>query len=61
MYIELSRVSSYEKHFCVGKFEPSSIKVNASSLQEYERLRQYDIFENIKKIVVTDDSFIIFY
>ena len=61
MYIALSRVSSYEKHFCVGKFEPSSIKVNASSLQEYERLRQNDIFENIKKIVVTDDSFIIFY
>ena len=60
MYIALSRVSSYDKHFCVGKFEPSSTKVNASSLQEYERLRQNGIFENIKKIVVTDDSFIIF-
>ena len=47
MYTTLSRVSSYDKLFCVGKFEPSSIKVNVSALQEYERLRQNSIFENI--------------
>ena len=56
MYTALSRVSSYDKLFCVGKFEPSSIKANVSALQEYERLRQNSIFENIEKICVTDDT-----
>ena len=36
MYTALSRVSSYDKPFCVGKSEPSSIKVNVPALQEYE-------------------------
>ena len=40
----------------MGKFEPSSIKVNVSAMQEYEGLRKNSIFENIKKIIVTDDS-----
>ena len=40
----------------MGKFEPSSIKVNVSALQEYERLRENSIFKNIEKIIVTDDS-----
>ena len=40
----------------MGKLEPSSIKVNVSALQEYERLRQNSIFENIKKICVTDNT-----
>ena len=56
MYTALSRVSSFDKLFCVGKFEPSSIKMNVSALQEYERLRQNSILQNIEKIVVTDDS-----
>ena len=56
MYTALSRVSSYDKLFCVRKFEPSSIKVNVSALQEYERLRQNIIFENIENIFVTDDT-----
>ena len=56
MYKALSRVSSYDKRFCMGKFEPSSIKVNVSALQEYEGLRQNSIFENIEKICVTDDT-----
>ena len=56
MYTALSRVSSYDKLFCVGKFEPSSIKVNVSALQENKWLRQGSIFANIDKIVVTDDS-----
>ena len=47
MYTELSRVSSYDKLFCMGKFKLSSIKVNVSALQEYEQLRQNSIFENI--------------
>ena len=38
------------------KLEPPSIKVNVSALQEYERLRQNSIFENIEKICVTDDT-----
>ena len=46
--------------FCVGNFEPSSIKVNISALQEYERLRQNSAFENIEKIIVTDDSITMF-
>ena len=50
MYTALSRVSSYDKRFCGGKFEPSSIKVNVFPLQEYERLRLNSIFENIGKI-----------
>ena len=56
MYTALSRVSSYDKLFYVGKCEPPSIKMNVSALQEYERLRQNRIFENIEKIIVTDDS-----
>ena len=36
IYTTLSRVSSYDKLFCVGKFEQSPIKVNVSTLQEYE-------------------------
>ena len=56
MCTALSRVSSYDKPFCVGKFEPSSIIVNVSAVQEYERLRQNSIFENIEKIIVTDDK-----
>ena len=40
----------------MGKFEPSSIKVNVSALQEYERLRQNSIFGNIEKICVTHDT-----
>ena len=56
MYTALSRVSSFDKLFCVGKFEPSSIKMNVSALQEYERLRQNSILQNIEKIIVTDDS-----
>ena len=54
MYTALSRVSSYDKCFCVGKFEPSSIKANVSALQENERLCQSSIFESIEKICVTD-------
>ena len=56
MYTALSRVSSYDKVFYVGKCEPPSMKMNVSALQEYERLRQNRIFENIEKIIVTDDS-----
>ena len=56
MYTALGRVSSYDKLFCVAKFEPSSIKVNVSAMQEYERLRQNSNFENIEKIIVTDHS-----
>ena len=56
MYTALSRVSNYDKLFCVGKFEPSSIKANVSALQEYERLRQNSIFENIEKTCVTVDT-----
>ena len=56
MYTALSRVSSYDRLFCVGKFEPSSIKVNVSPPQEYKRLRQDSIFENIEKICDTDDT-----
>ena len=33
MYTALSRVSSYDKFFCVRKFELSSIKANVSALQ----------------------------
>ena len=40
----------------MGKFEPSSIKVNVSALQEYERLCQNTIFGNIEKIYVTHDT-----
>ena len=56
MYTALSRVSSCDKFFCARKFEPSSIKLNVSALQEYERHRQGSIFENIEKICVTDDT-----
>ena len=56
MYTALSAVSRYDKLFCVGKFEPSSIKVNASALQEYVQLCQNSIFENVEKICVTDDT-----
>ena len=56
MYTALSRVSSYDKLFCVEKFGPSSIKVSVSALQEFESLRQNSIFENIEKIIVPDDS-----
>ena len=59
MYTALSRVSSYDTHFCVGKFGPPSIKVTVSTLQEYKRLRQNNIFENVEKIYVTDDTIII--
>ena len=38
------------------KFQPSSIKVNVSALQEYERLRQNSIFENIEKVCVSYDT-----
>ena len=61
MYTALSRVSSYDTHFCVGKFEPPSIKVTVSTLQEYKRFRQNNIFENVEKIYVTDDTIIIYY
>ena len=57
MYTTLSRVSSYDKLFCVGKFEPSSIKVNVSALQEYERLRQNSIFENIRVLQIILSQF----
>ena len=30
--------------------------MNVFALQEYERIRQNSIFENIEKIIVTDDS-----
>ena len=56
VYTALSRVSSYDKLFCVEKFGPSSIKVSVSALQEFESLRQNSIFENIEKIIVPDDS-----
>ena len=49
MYTALSRVSSYDEPFCVGKFEPSSIKVNVSALKEYERLRRNSILKILKK------------
>ena len=52
MYTALSRVSSYDKRFCGGIFEPSLIKLNVAALQEHERLRQNSIFENIEKICV---------
>ena len=55
MFTALSRVSSYDKLLCVGKFEPS-IKANVSALQEYKHLRQNSIFENIEKICVADDT-----
>ena len=61
MYTALSRVSSYDKLFCVGKFEPSSIKVSVSALQEYERLHRNTIFENVGNISVTDDTITIYY
>ena len=56
MYTALSRVSIYDKFFCVGKFELSSLKVNVSVRQEHEPLRQNSIFENIESICVRDDT-----
>ena len=38
------------------KSEPLSIKVDVSPLQEHERLRQKNIFENMEKIYVNDDT-----
>ena len=56
MYTALSRVSSYDKLFCVWKFEPSSIKANIFAFLEYERFCQNSIFENIEEICVTNDT-----
>ena len=45
MYTGLSRISGYGKLFGVEKSEPSSIQVNVSVPQEYDRLRQISVFE----------------
>ena len=56
MYKALSRVSSYDKILCVQKFEPLSIKVTVSALQEHEHLHQKSSCKNIEKICVNDDT-----
>lgn len=49
MHTALSRATYYDKHFCKGELNTSLMRVNTSALEEYKRLRQNNIFDNIEK------------
>ena len=55
-YSILSRVTKYDKFFCKGELNASSIRVNILGLEEYERLRQYSIFDTIEKVAILENS-----
>ena len=40
MYVALSRVTSIEKLFLIGKYNRNVLKVNESTVVEYSRLRE---------------------
>ena len=50
-----SGFSCYDKLFCLGKIEPSSVKRFVSALQEYGLIRQNSVFENTE-ICVRDNA-----
>ena len=56
IYTALSRVTDYHKLFCKGEPNTSSIRVNTSALEEYERLRQNSIFDTIEKVAISEDT-----
>ena len=49
MHTALSRATYYDTHFCKGALNTSLMRVNTSALEEYKRLRQNNIFDNIEK------------
>ena len=55
IHTALNGFSYYDKLFCLGKIEPSSVKRFVSALQEYGLIRQNSVFENTK-ICVTDNA-----
>ena len=56
IYTALSRVTNYDKLFCKGELSTSSIRVNSSALEEYQRLRQGSIFDTIEKVAIGEDT-----
>ena len=56
IYTVLSKVTDYNKFFCKGELNTSSIRVNTSALEEYERLRQNSIFDTIEKVAISEDT-----
>ena len=45
MYVALSRVTSMEGLFLIGTYKDSAIVVDQRVIAEYERLRNYCLFE----------------
>ena len=56
IYTALNRVTNYDKLFCKGELNISSIRVNNSALEEYKRLGQKSIFGTIEKVVILEDT-----
>ena len=55
IYTALSRVTDYDKLFCKGELNTSSIRVNTFALVEYERLCQNSIFDTIERVAISED------
>ena len=56
MYVALSRVTSIEGLFLIGTYKDSGIVVDQRVIAEYERLRNYCLFE-FNKYFTSDEEF----
>ena len=56
MQTALSKVANYDKLFCKGELNTSSMRVNNSALDQYERLRQNSSFHIIEREAISKDS-----
>ena len=56
MYVALSRISSINKLYLVGKYKKEAIKVNLAAKKEYERLRRESLFNMQPQYEVTESS-----
>ena len=53
MYVALSRVTSMNKLYLIGKYNKTALKVNVGAKIEYERLRNESLFKSQSNIAVS--------
>ena len=56
MYVTLSRITSINELYLIGKYNKAALKVNESAKREYERLRTEICFESQMQNIVTKST-----
>ena len=56
MYVTLSRITSINELYLIGKYYKAALKVNESAKREYDRLRIESCFKSQTQLTVTESA-----